>query len=107
MTATESKWAERVREWKTSGQSARAFAEGRDFKASTLTYWASCLRRQGAGAARSQERHPEVRLARVERSSSRPDDAIVIAVGGARVTVRAGFDATLLRQVLKALGEER
>lgn len=35
------------------------------------------------------------------------EDSIVVAVGAARVAVRAGFDASLLRQVVKALGDER
>jgi hypothetical protein len=110
MTATESKWAERVREWKASGQTAKAFAEGRDFKASTLVYWASCLRRGRVGAIptqkRSQKRPPRVRMARVVRTPARVDDSIVVAVGVARMAVRAGFDEALLRRVVKALGDE-
>jgi hypothetical protein len=48
MTETETKWSERVREWKASGQTAKAFALGREFKPSTLTYWAFRLRRVSA-----------------------------------------------------------
>jgi hypothetical protein len=107
MTDTESKWSERVREWKASGQTAKAFAEGRDFKASTLVYWASCLRRGRVGAAAPKKRQPRVRMARVVRSQSRVDDSIMVAVGAARVAVRAGFDEALLRRVVKALGDER
>jgi hypothetical protein len=44
MTETETKWSERVKEWKASGQTAKAFAHGRDFKPSTLTYWAHRVR---------------------------------------------------------------
>src|ERR1700733_1508689 len=40
MTETEAKWSERVREWKASGQTAREFAASRDFKPTTLVYWA-------------------------------------------------------------------
>jgi hypothetical protein len=107
MTETEAKWSERVREWKASGQKSRAFAEGRDFKASTLVYWASCLKRGRVGAAGPQKRQPRVRMARVVARSTRTDDSIVVAVGAARVTVRPGFDGSLLRQVVQALGEER
>ena len=107
MTDTESKWAERVRDWKSSGRTAKEFAEGREFKASTLVYWASCLRRGRVGAAAPQERQPRVRMARVVRRPARVDDSIVVAVGAARVAVRAGFDETLLRRVVKALGDER
>ncbi len=45
-------------------------------------------------------------MARVVRSPARSDDSIVVAVGVARVAVRAGFDETLLRRVVKALGDE-
>jgi hypothetical protein len=114
MTETETKWSERVREWKASGRTASEFAEGRDFKASTLAYWASRLRRVRAGATPRRERRPRVRMARVvrtaarpEASAARPEDSIVVTVGTARVAVRAGFDEALLRQVVKALGGER
>jgi hypothetical protein len=107
MTGTESKWSERVRDWKESGRTAREFAEGREFKASTLVYWASCLRRGRVGAAAPKKRQPRVRMARVVRSQSRVDDSIMVAVGAARVAVRAGFDEALLRRVVKALGDER
>ncbi len=107
MTETETKWTERVREWKASGRTASEFAEGREFKASTLVYWAGCLRRGRVGASPRETRPPRVRMARVVRTSPRQDDSIVIAVGGARVAVRAGFDEALLRQVVRALGDER
>jgi hypothetical protein len=107
MTETETKWSERVREWKAGGLTAKQFAEGREFKPSTLVYWASCLRRGRIGAAPSDKRQPRVRMARVVRTSRRADDAIVVAVGSARVAVRAGFDEALLRQVVRALGDER
>jgi hypothetical protein len=105
MTETETKWSERVREWKASGQTAKAFAEGREFKASTLVYWASCLRR-GNGDTQPRKRPARrVRMVRIARGP-RTVDAIVVAVGGARVTVRPGFDPALLKQVVRALGDE-
>jgi hypothetical protein len=107
MTETETKWSERVREWKGSGKTAKQFVEGRDFKASTLVYWASCLRRGSGTVARRGKREPRIRMARVVAVPPRADDAIVIAVGAARVAVRAGFDRALLRQVVEALGEDR
>jgi hypothetical protein len=107
MTDTESKWAERVREWRASGCTAREFAEGREFQASTLVYWASCLRRGRVGGIGPEQRQRRVRMARVVRSPARIDDSIVVAVGAARVAVRAGFDEALLRRVVKALGDER
>jgi hypothetical protein len=107
MTETEAKWSERVREWKASGQTAKEFAAGREFKPSTLVYWASCLRTGASGAGRPKKRERRVRMARVVRVDGAGDGAIVVAVGAARVAVRAGFDPVLLRQVVMALGEGR
>ena len=102
MTETQTKWSERVREWRASGKSAEEFAEGRGFKGSTLRFWASSLRNlESEPRAASQGR---VRLLRVVRKPSPPDSAIEVAVGGARVVVRPGFDAALLRQLVEALG---
>ena len=107
MTGTETKWSERVREWKSSGRTAKEFAEGREFKASTLVYWASCLRTGMGGGPRGKKREPHVRMVRVVPRAVRSDDTIVVAIGAARVAVRAGFDPSLLRQVVSALGGGR
>lgn len=107
MTETQKKWSERVEEWKASGRTAKEFAEGRDFKASTLVYWASCLRSGLGRAAPRRERRPRVRMVRVVRTLPRPEKSIEVTVGSARVAVRVGFDEALLRQVVKVLGDER
>ena len=36
MIETETKWSERVREWRASGRTAKEYAEGREFKAHPL-----------------------------------------------------------------------
>jgi hypothetical protein len=51
MNETEAKWAERVLEWRESGQAAEEFAEGRGFEASTLRFWASRLKKAKAESA--------------------------------------------------------
>jgi hypothetical protein len=107
MTETETKWSERVREWKASGQTAKEFAASQDFKPSTLVYWASCLRTGASGIARRKKLERRVPMARVVRMAAPADEGIVVAVGAARVAVRPGFDPVLLRQVVIALGEGR
>ena len=107
MTGTESKWAERVREWKASGRTAKAFAEGRDFKASTLVYWASCLRRGRVGAARPHKRQPRVRMVRLVAAAKPASGSLTVRVGTAQVEVRSGFDRVLLRELVDALGGPR
>ena len=103
MTETESKWLERVRDWRASGKTAAEYAAGRDFKASTLRYRASVLGRRTPSEIATPGPPAGVRMARVVRRPT-ADATIEVAVGGARVVVRGGFDGALLRQVVQALG---
>lgn len=106
MTETETKWSERVRDWRASGKSAEEYAEGRGFKGSTLRYWASNLRRVAPAAAEASPGPARVPMLRVVRRAASIPATIEVAVGGARVVVREGFDGALLRQVIAALGGE-
>ncbi len=109
MTATESKWAERVREWKASGEPAEDYARGRGFEASTLRWWSSRLHRDvvDRGTSRSPGA-PTIRMARVERRPARESEApsMIVRIGVARVEVLRGFDRDLLRELVDALGGE-
>jgi len=105
MTETESKWTERVREWRAGGLSAPEYAQGRGFEASTLRWWASRLDR-GVMPAPAAKAKPRVRMARVVRSAGSTTDALTVRVGLARVEVRPGFDPGLLRELVAALGSE-
>ena len=105
MTETEAKWAGRVSEWRQSGKAAEEFAAGRGYEGSTLRYWSSRLK---TGKTASGGHLPTVRLARVIRrargsAATAADAGIVVEVGRARVTVRRGFDASVLRDVVEAL----
>ena len=109
MTETQAKWAERVQAWRASGKTADEYASAFEFQASTLRYWASRLKTESA-------EKPTV-MARVVRRPSRAlvvepvgagiQSEVEVAVGGARILVRRGFDAELLRQVAAALGTAR
>ena len=119
MTQTETKWSERVREWRASGQSAAQFVEGRGFEASTLQYWASRLKAMGimvvpeATTGATPAKAPakaSMALLRVRRAVA-PEavrsTGLTIGVGAARIEVGRGFDRTLLREVVDVLGGER
>jgi transposase len=106
MTETEKKWSERVRDWRASGRSAAAYAEGREFKGSTLRFWASNLRRVVSAETAQSGATPRVRMLRVVPRSAPTEGTIEVIVGGASVVVRGGFDGGLLRQVVAALGGE-
>ena len=98
MKTTAAEWSERVRAWRESGQTAPAFAEGKGYSEKLLRWWASELTRR-------TRKQPRIRIARVVRSP--PSAPLTVAVGGARIEVRAGFDRALLRDLVDALGGAR
>jgi acetyl esterase/lipase len=101
MTPTETKWAARVQEWRAGDKTAEEFAAGQAYQPSTLKFWASKLKSSASSAPA-----PTVPIARVVRRRGRPEGAgaIEVILGGARVVVRHGFDAVLLREIAAALG---
>lgn len=109
MTRTESKWAERVADWRASGQSGADYARGREFKPSTLYWWSSRIGRDDVRGTEREgsTRAPSVRMVRVVAVSKPSTSGVTVRIGAAHVDVRAGFDATLLREVVRALGGER
>ena len=108
MNVTAAVWAERVRAWRASGLSATEFARPEGYRGKTLSWWGSELKRRERVKASAS---PKVVMARVVRRptarSSAADEAISVAVGGAKITVRPGLDAALLRAVVSALGAAR
>jgi hypothetical protein len=84
-------WAQRVAEWRASGQTAGEFAAGRGFAASTLRWWSSRLGRQTPGWVRVV----------ASKVAPRGAGSVELEVGAVRVHVRAGFDRALLAEVLE------
>jgi hypothetical protein len=117
---TEAKWVERVREWRASGLSAEEFAASRGFKASTLSWAASLLRdatSPPAPAAASSKPKSQPRARRKAGSRKAPrflpvrtrataaaTTEMVVEIGAVRVRVSRGFDASLLGDLVRALG---
>ena len=99
---TREKWAERVAAWRASGETAPAFCEGKEYAPSTLRFWASRL-----GSLQRREATPDIRIARVTRSTApavaEVDSPVVVELGRARVGVRRGFDPDVLRAVIELL----
>lgn len=107
MTATQSKWADRVREWQASGRTAPDYARGRGFAASTLVWWSSRIRCGALGdAVASTTSGSSIRMARVVRAR-RSSGTLRVTVGGTGIEVGPGFDPGLLREVVEALGGAR
>jgi len=101
MTATKTTgatWAKRVEAWRASGETADVFAQGKEYKGSTLRWWSSRLGR--ADQPRFVRLVPKAAVVAV-------DAGMVVEVGRARVRVKAGFDTKLLAEVVAALGGDR
>lgn len=96
---TRDMWAERVKDWRASGLTAPAYAEGKEFAASTLRYWSSRL----------EQEPPSVRIARLVRvaAPAAAEPALLVEVAGARVEVRRGFDRETLQGVVEVLKAAR
>lgn len=112
MTTTETKWAGRIQEWQASGKRAEEFVADRPFKASTLRWWATELRRRSGEGVRPRKRRAtsEIRMARVVRrggAAASQASGVVVEVSGARIAVGRGFDAELLSEVVRVLGGAR
>ena len=116
--ARAAEWARRVAAWRASGQTSTQFAEEQGFSCGSLRYWSSRLTRtakQPIANVLAPRPEKRVALARVVLAS-RPSEtrarsrvaepaALVVEVGAAKVCVRPGFDASLLRAVITTLQE--
>ena len=107
-------WERLVKTWEGAGQPAD-FADKHGVAEGSLRWWKSELARRAKGATRGRPPRqpgsgPRVPLARVVREGERAeelasgDGTLVVAVGGVRIVVERGFDASLLRAVVQALG---
>ena len=92
MTRTE--WAKQVKAWRTSGLTAKAYAQREGLNAGTLRWWSSRLRDESSSPAFIEVALPEpVAPASIE-----------VLVGQATLRVQRGFDPDLLRELVSALG---
>ena len=85
-----------VAAWRASGQSMARFAGTRGYSRSSLEKWAREQRNRESAA---------LEFVRVEVVPSAA--GLLVEIGTARIRVSAGFDATLLRQVVAALECDR
>lgn len=96
---TRSWWVGEVRRWGASGTSARTFSESKPYSPKTLQWWAAKLRREQIEKSEPIAIVPVVRVA----AERRPGE-IWIEIRGARIRMSRGFEASLLRDVVDALG---
>jgi hypothetical protein len=96
---------ELVRQWRESGMTARAFAEGHGVTPWTLYYWRERLTKVERPPRRRRRSRP-VKLAPVHVVASADlgsGDLEVILAGGDRVRIRASASAEMVRRVIDVL----
>jgi hypothetical protein len=106
-------WATEVAAWKKSGQTAEAYARGRQMHPSTLRWWASRLARSASAAApptpaRAGAEVTFLPLRVVAPAPATPDvpDALlaeVVLSGGRSVRLRGELTLAALARLLDAL----
>jgi hypothetical protein len=97
-------WAKRVRDWKTSGKTAKAFAAELRISADALKWWKWRLgphgRKQRSWKRATSEVSP---LTFVEMPAARIESLEVVFVSGTRIRVASDFDPVALGRLLDVL----
>lgn len=94
-------WEQRVAAWRASGLTQRQYCAQEGLGHGALSRWSQRLQRDSAGSAST------VRLARLVRTpeaAPATSPALVIEVGGVRVTVGHGADVATVVTVLAMVG---
>jgi hypothetical protein len=90
-------WARRVRRWRASGLTATEFASREGYRPATLRWWSWRL-------GRDEHRPTFVDATAMLVPTTPATNALEIVIReSVRIRVSAGFDATLLRDVVAAL----
>ena len=117
MRISAGRWAELVEAWESSGRTAALFAAEHGIAEASLRWWKTELSRRarkhgGRRSPGSGHRAARVAVARVVREGEEPPagpegtkGSIELVLDGARVVLAPGFDAQLLREVVRALSE--
>jgi hypothetical protein len=95
---TRAQWADRVRRWRASGQSAAAFAALEGVKPTTLQWWSSQLKMAALVPGFIEVVQPV--------ALPSPTDGLVevILSNDVRIRVSGQFDLAVLRRAVAALG---
>ena len=96
-------WRERVASAQQSGTSAKQWCEQNGIRPNLFYYWKHCLSR-GQNEASETDWLPAVVS---ELPGERQQDCVTLRVAGAVIEVHHGFNPTLLRAVVLALGAEQ
>ena len=102
-------WADHVKSWRASGESARVYCERRGLKLSRFRYWSSGVKRaEVERLTGSEAAAPKLNLARVRttapaRVPATASGALRVVVGEVSVEVPVSSDPAALRGVVEVL----
>lgn len=101
---TSDDWARLVEGWKTSGLTAAAFGERRGVNPRTLVYWNWRLGKERGDVRKRPGRRRRAASPSFTELALGPSPAVVeVVIGDATVRVPKGADASLVREVVRAL----
>ena len=108
--AKERRWLERMRAWQQSQLSVRAFCQRRCLSAASFYSWRRLLHERGLIDERplppaAADPAPAFVQVAVHAAADAVPAIDVVLAGGRVVRLRPGFDAELLRQLLRLLEE--
>jgi hypothetical protein len=97
MLDARAKWTKRVSDWRTSGETAQAFAARRGFTARSLRRWSSRLKRDVASAPPAVVRLAQLVRSRTSESAPRHSSILIELLDmHVRITVEPGADREAL-----------
>ena len=99
-------WADEVRAWQRSGQTAASYAVGRGFKPSTLSWWAWKLARDGV-VERPDAQVALVEVAVMDEATQRDGDWELVTTEGHQLRGSATMRVELAEALVRALVEGR
>lgn len=102
-------WRALVSAFEASDQSLRLFCAEQGIAISTFRHWLTRLGQAATASAAPPGPSPVARLVPVEVLDEPPTGSgvVVVAGGGVRIEVTAGFDGATLKRVLATLGVGR
>jgi hypothetical protein len=95
---SEAERRQEVARWRASGLSVMSYCSAHGMSAESLRRWRE--EADGRGAVRAPA------FVRMDVVGRREGGGLVVEVGGVRIRVERGFDATLLREMVEALAGE-
>lgn len=96
MTERQKLWESRITEFKTSGQSAAAWAKENNIKPNQLYYW---LRKE----KRKTEKDNTISWLPIDLRDTELDPPILVRIGPAAIEVKPGFEPQHLLNIVNAL----